>query len=114
MQFGFVMCYEHYFTMSFFNVRRYELINTGTYTVQVRACSLAGCGKWSQGLEVSVAQKTSSYLLYVILIPVLVVVLIVTVLASGFVYVKHKASNAPEMTLNLNYHNIVSNGKNKI
>ena len=65
-------------------------------------------------MEVSVAQKTSSYLLYVILIPVLVVVLIVTVLASGFVYVKHKASNAPEMTLNLNYHNIVSNGENKI
>ena len=76
---------------------RYELKQTGTYTVQVQACSLAGCGEWSKGISVSVAQKSTAYLLYVILIPVLIVVLVITMLASGFIYVKYKASNAPEI-----------------
>ena len=87
---------------------RYRLRHAGVYTVKVRAVSLAGHGDWSEGLPVSVAQTSTAYLLYVILIPVLVVVLIVTVLASGFMYVKYKASNVPEMTQNVIYHNIVS------
>ena len=69
---------------------------------------MAGCGEWSKGISVSVAQKSTAYLLYVILIPVLVVVLVITMLASGFIYVKYKASNAPEITPNPWYHNIVS------
>ena len=87
---------------------RYRLTDAGVYTVRVRAVSLSGHGKYSDGLSVSVAQTSTAYLLYVILIPVLVVVLIVTMLASGFIYVKHKAAKGPEITPNVIYHNIVS------
>ena len=91
-----------------FPSRRYQLQQPGTYTVQVQACSLAHCGEWSNEISVSVSQKSTAYLLYVILIPVLVVVLVITLLASGFIYVKYKASNTPEITPNPWYHNIVS------
>ena len=87
---------------------RFHLTHAGVYTVKVRAYSLYGAGEYSDGLSVSVAQASTAYLLYVILIPVLVVVLIITVLASGFIYVKYKASNGPEITPNVIYHNIVS------
>ena len=70
---------------------------------------MAGCGEWSPGISVSVSQKSTAYLLYVILIPVLVVVLVITLLASGFIYVKYKASNASNgFDPNPWYHNIVS------
>ena len=91
----------------FFSNYRYQLRTAGTWLVRVKACSLAGCGRWNEGQEVSVNQKSNAYLLYVILIPVLVVVLIITVLASGFVFVKYKANNGPEITPNVIYHNIV-------
>ena len=91
-----------------FPTPRYQLQQPGTYTVQVQACSLAHCGEWSNEISVSVSQKSTAYLLYVILIPVLVVVLVITLLASGFIYVKYKASNTPEITPNPWYHNIVS------
>ena len=93
----------------YYVIDRYELTFPGVYTVKVRAFSLYGPGEYTEGLRVSVDQKSTAYLLYVILIPVLVVVLIITVLASGFIYVKYKASTRPEIVPCGIYVPVVSN-----
>ena len=70
--------------------------------------SIYGPSEFSPGLDVTVDLPSNAYLLYVILIPVLVVVLIITVLASSFIYVKYKATTGPDFAQNIIYHNIVS------